>query len=149
MVKDIRELVQDETRRPVLIADCVQLIDAEVRSKSGLGGIAVRAAYALVKTFKPKMMENTVDALLDDFAEVLQTHYQRYQEEGSTGALEGYFAARADDIAEGLLTVTDGRARRSSAKTIVKAYEKLRPKAKVHVGQAAPALGALLARHVA
>lgn len=149
MVKDIRELTKDETKRASLIADCVQLVDAEVRSKKGLGGVAVRAAYALVKAFKPKMMENTVDALLDDFAEVLQAHYQRYQEEGATGTLESYYGARADDVAEGLLQVTDGRARRSSAKTIVKAYEKLRPKAKVHVAQAMPAVGALIARHTA
>jgi hypothetical protein len=51
-------------------------------------------------------------------------------------------------MAEALLSITDQRARRASNKTMVKAYNKLRPKGKVHVEAATPGIGRVLDKHV-
>ena len=56
--------------------------------------------------------------------------------------------SRADEVAEGLLAVTDRRAQRARNKVLIKAYRKLRPLGKGHVAVAVPALGALLDRHM-
>jgi hypothetical protein len=147
-VKELKNLLTDPARRQSIVKECAQLIDSEVHGKSGLSGMAVRAAYAVVKAFKPSMVENTVDALLDDFTVELQPIYAQYQE-GSQGTLEGYFGApRAADVAEKLLIITDRRAESTKHKTIAKTYFKLRPKAKEHVGQAAPGIGKILDRYV-
>jgi hypothetical protein len=124
------------------------LIESEVKSKKGLGGAAVKAAFAVVKAIKPGVIRDSVDGLLDEFVEVLQGFYETYQEGGSSGTLEGYLEGRSLEVAEGLLGITDRRAERSKNKTMVKAYRKLRPKGKVHVEQAVPGIGRILDRHV-
>jgi hypothetical protein len=146
-VKDLKHLAEDETKRGAVIADCVELVKAEVKSKRGIAGVAVKAGFAVVKAIKPKILEESVDSLLDDFVAALQPYFQRFQEEGAS-KLEAYLPQRASDVAESLLTITDARAERASNKTLVKAYYKLRPKGKVHVEQATPGIGRVLDKHV-
>lgn len=148
-MKDLRNLVNEETRRGAVIVDCVELINAEVKSKKGLSGVAVKAAFAVVKAIKPKILEESVDSLLDDFVDAVQPFYRRHQEEGSADTLESYLSRQASEVAESLLAITDKRAERASNKTLVKAYFKLRPKGKVHVEQATPGIGRVLDKHVA
>jgi hypothetical protein len=146
-VKDLKNLAEDEAKRGAVIGDCVQLINAEVKSKRGLGGVAVKAGFAVVKAIKPKILEESVDSLLDDFVDALQPYFQRFQEEGAS-SLESYLPQRSSDVAESLLAITDARAERASNKTLVKAYYKLRPKGKVHVEQATPGIGRVLDKHI-
>lgn len=146
-MKDLNTLLQQPKRLEVIV-DCVQLIDSEVKSKKGFGGAAVKAAYALVKAIKPKIIGESVDGLLDEFTEALQPYYQRYQEESSAASLETWLNERPSDVAESLLSITDRRADRAKNKTMVKAYKKLRPKGKVHVEQAVPGIGRVLDKHV-
>ena len=148
-MKDLKHLTVDSTKRRAIVLDCVDLIDQEVRSKSGFTGIAVKTAYKIVKALKPDMIGESVDSLLDDFVVELQKYYSTYQQEGSTGTLEAYLGSRREAVAESLLSVTDRRAGRARSKTMVKAYKKLRPKGKEHVAIATPRLGALLDKHSA
>ena len=148
MSTDLRKVVEDPQRRPLVIKDCAALVDSEVKSKSGLSGVAVKTAYSVVKAIKPGFIEAAIDGLLDEWAEELQQFCQRHQDEGSSEPLERYLEARAADVAEGLLSVTDRRADRSNAKAAVKAYHKLRPKGKAHVQMAVPGLGRLLDKHL-
>ena len=141
-------LAKNPDTRPLVIADCVTLIDQQIKLKKGLSGVAVKTAYGLVKVLKLRMIEKSVDSLLNDFTERLQIFYHHYQEEGSTSSLEQYLGARAGEVAESLLQVTDQRANRSSNKTVIKAYNKLRPKGKEHVEIAVPELGKLLDKYV-
>ena len=58
MLKSLKELSDNPEKRPVLVDDCVELIDSEVKSKRGFSGIAVKTAYGVVKAIKPTMMKN-------------------------------------------------------------------------------------------
>ncbi|MFH1130477.1 MAG: hypothetical protein V1754_04020 [Pseudomonadota bacterium] len=147
-MKQLSNLVGDAKKREGMVADCVQLVESEVRSKTGVSGFAVKAAFGLVKAIKPGILETTVDSLLDEFVEAIQSFYEQYQQQGEQGTLEAFLSGRANDMAEALLQITDRRAQRSSSKTMVKAYGKLRPKGKVHVEQAAPGVGRVLDKHV-
>lgn len=147
-MKDLNNLTTQPETRAQLISDCVDLINAEVKSKKGFSGAAVKAAFAIVKAIKPRILEDSVDSLLDEFTEALQPFYARYQEEGASGTLERYLEGRAPDVAEGLLSITDRRADRAKNKTMVKAYRKLRPKGKIHVEQATPGIGRVLDKHI-
>jgi hypothetical protein len=147
-VKDLKNLISEPKKREALITDCVHLVGAEVKSKTGLGGMAVKAAFAVVKAFRPRILEDSVDGLLNEFVAVLQPFYERYQGEGSAGTLEAYLGSRASEVADQLLSITDGRAERTRHKTLAKAYYQLRPKGKVHVEQATPGIGRVLDKHV-
>jgi len=147
-LKDLRKLAAEPEKREKVIVDCVGLINAEVKSKKGLSGAAVKAAFAIVKAVKRRILEDSVESLLDDFTEALQAFYEQYQQAGSTGSLEDYLSRRGAEVAEALLGITDRRAGRSKNKTVVKAYNKLRPKGLVHVEQATPGIGRMLDKHV-
>ena len=148
-MKQLKDIIEDEGKRKAVVDDCVVLVNSEVKSKRGLGGMAVKAAFALVKAIKPRILEESVDGLIDDFVEAVQPHYESFQNDNSSGTLETYLNQRGERVAESLLGITDRRAERSSSKTMVKAYKKLRPKGKVHVEQAVPGIGRVLDRHTA
>lgn len=147
-MKQLKDLTSDPQKRPKVIEDCVKLIHDEVQSKKGLTGVAVKAAFKIVLALKPSILEESVDSLLDDFVGRLQPYYESFQKDAGAGSLERYLAARASDVAESLLGITDERAKRAKNKTLVKAYNSLRPKGKVHVEEAAPGIGRVLDRQV-
>ena len=147
-MKQLSDLLQEPAKRQPVINDCVQLIHSEVKAKKGFTGIAVKGAFKLVLALKPSILEESVDSLLDDFVGKLQPFYEGYQQAGESGTLSAYMGSRSSDVAESLLSITDARAQRASNKTLVKAYNGLRPKGKVHVEAAAPGIGRVLDKHI-
>jgi len=147
-VKQLKDLVEDPTKREKIINDCVVLVEEEVASKRGLSGAVVKAAYMVVKKIKPGIIRESVDNLCDEFIGQAQPFYEKYQEEGEKGTLEQYFRPRTSEVAEALLGVTDRRAERATNRAMVKAYNKLRPKGKQHVEAAVPGVGRMLDKSV-
>ena len=142
----LAEILLTETSRPVLISDCVNLVDDEVRSKSGVTGFAIKAAYKTVKAVKPGIIKDVVSVLVDDFVAQLESTYQAFGESGG-GDIRTHVQRNAADVADALLVITDRRADKSRHRTLVKAYKKLRPKGKKHVIEAMPGIGKMLAKH--
>jgi len=147
-VKQLNDLIGDPSRRTPVINDCVQLIHDEVKAKKGFTGIAVKGAFKLVLALKPTILQESVDSLLNDFVGKLQPFYEQYQEAGEVGTLSAFMGGQSSNVAESLLSITDARAQRASNKTLVKAYNSLRPKGKVHVEAAAPGIGRVLDKHI-
>ena len=131
--------------RPTVIADCVRLIEEEVDSKGGLTGLAVKAAFALVKAVKPGFVSEAVDHMLDDFVKRLEPFWADAQARNEpVGAL---MSARAGQVADALLAISDERAARAKNQGLRKAYDKLRPTGKKHVEAAVPRIGRLIAKY--
>lgn len=131
--------------RPKVVADCAKLIEEEVDSKGGLTGLAVKAAFAVVKAIKPGFVNEAVDHMLDDFVKRLEPFWADAQAKNEPiGAL---LNARAPEVADALLTISDERAAKSTNGTLKKAYEKLRPTGKKHVEAAVPRIGRLIAKY--
>jgi hypothetical protein len=141
----LAEKLLNEETRPRVIADCVAIIEAEVASKRGMSGFAVKTAFATIKAFKKTIVKDSVEGLIDDFVAKLEPYYQRHIEEG--GEIKAFVGREADPIADSLLEITDERAKRSSHTTLVKVYTKLRPQGKQQVIQAMPRVGDMLASH--
>jgi hypothetical protein len=142
----LAEKLTQKPKRDSVVADCVALIDAEVKSKSGLSGIAVKGAYGVVKTVKPRFVAEVVDGMLDEWVEKLESFYASWQKDAPDRGFGDYLASRRDAASEALLGVTDGRAKVSKNGSVKKMYEKMRPSAKKHVEEALPRLGALVER---
>ncbi len=134
--------------RAAVIEDCVKMVNAQVKAKRGLSGVAIKTGYAAVKTIKRRFVPEVVDALLDEWMGKIEPHYTKWQSSGS-GDFAEYLTARSEDVAEDLLAVTDDRAATTKHKTAKKWYGKMRPAAKRDVQVAIPELAALIEKHLA
>ncbi|MGH3655053.1 MAG: DUF6918 family protein [Micromonosporaceae bacterium] len=148
MTRTLQEILLSPDRRKAVVDDCQKLIDDEVTAKEGASGLVVKASYKIVKAVSPDMIRHSCDNLLPDFVARLEPFYAAYQADSGGASLQEYFAARADEISDALLAVTDERAA-SARSTLKAAYDKLRPQAKKHIGEALPNLSKLIDKHAA
>jgi hypothetical protein len=146
MARLVEKLPLPEKRKEMVDA-CVVLLDAEVKKKGGISGLAVKAAYKMLKAFKPGAVPEAVDGLFDDFIGELESFHQEFEKASGPGTFGAYMKPRAPQIGEALVGVTDRRADRSKHKTLVKAYRKLRPSAVRNVQEAVPGLADLIDRY--
>jgi len=137
------EMLGKEPVRPHVIDDCVELIDAQVKTK----GIVIKGAYATIKAIKKRFVPEVVDTMLDEWLAKLQPHYDRWSA-SKVSSFSDFLVARSDEVAEDLLSVTDGRAARTSHTTAKKMYGRMRDGAKKNVVEAIPALAKLVEKHV-
>jgi hypothetical protein len=145
-VTSLKERLGQDPQRKAVVTDACDVLDQEVADTSGLSGIAIKGAYAIVKGIKPGFVQEVVDGLLDDFLDALDPLYREAAEKQQPPGR--YLAANGERAADALLAITDDRAARSSRAVIRKTYDKLRPTAKKQVASAAPRLGQLLDRHL-
>jgi hypothetical protein len=140
----LKELLGGETTRPRVIDEAERVLDEEVCGKSGLTGMAIKAAYRVVQSVKPGFVREVIDALLDDFLDAMDPLYQEALREGRQPGQ--YLEAHATRTADALLAVTDRRKDKAQRVAIRKAYEKLRPIAHKQVVAAVPRLARMVDR---
>jgi hypothetical protein len=133
-------------KREQVIKDASKVLDAEVSDKSGITGIAVKGAFKVVRGLQPDFVPSAIDALLDDFVRQIEPFFNEWKARGK-GSLRDHLVANGPKVADALLSITDDRAAKSKHRTLVKTYEKLRPRGKEHVVAAMPRVGALIERH--
>jgi len=143
----IEDKLSDPTQRQAIVRDAEQVLRAEVADKGGLTGVAVKASFKMIGGLKPGLIPLTIDALLDDFARQLDPFYREWSENPAGRSCRDHFVFRAAAVADALLSITDERARVSEHRTLVKAYNKLRPKGHQHVMASMPRVGGLVERH--
>lgn len=144
---DLKSVLTDPARRRDVVRDAEQLLDAEVDSKGGLSGLAIKGAFKVVKSFRPGIIPDVIDGLLDDFATRLDPFYQAHLTGGAGRSIVDAFTARKGEIADALLAITDQRARVTRHAALKSAYEKLRPEGKKHVEAAVPGVARLVEKH--
>jgi hypothetical protein len=138
----LRDKVSDPATRQRALDEGMKTIDAEVGDRSGFGGMALKAAYAMVKGIAPGIVPKLLNGMLDEMLDALQPFYDQAKQ-GNVD-LKLLFGQRPSDVANALLGVTDARAAKAGAGPLKKGYEKLRPSAQKHVEQALPRLADLV-----
>lgn len=136
-------------RKLEVVREAVELVEAEVRAKGGLSGIALKSALKLVQAARGDFIPAAMERLLPSFAARLEPLYAERLGGAPTMTNEAYFHEHASRVAAALLSITDERARNSEGSGRRAAYEKIRPAAQRHVEEAAPRIGRLLDRHLA
>jgi hypothetical protein len=139
------DLAKDPTKRRAIVEDAAALLNAEVADKRGFSGKAVKLAFRAVKGVSPGMIPMSIDALLDDFCVQVQPFWESAQNSGQTTRV--YFNANSSAIANALLSITDGRAKRSHQRVLRSAYSKLRGQAVKHISDSMTRLADLVERH--
>ncbi len=140
----LTEVLAEPARRKKVVDEGVSVIEAEVADKTGLTGIAIKTAFAMVQKVKPGFVGGALNHLLDDFARKIDPFWLACQAEKADP--RSYFVKNASAVADALLSITDGRARSASG-PIRNTYDKLRPQAQKHVIEAMPRLAGLLQKH--
>jgi hypothetical protein len=141
----LADLLTSEEKKPKVIEDCLEVIDAEVADKSGMSGLAIKAGYRAVKGIKPGFLQKVVNDLLPEFANAVEPIYREAVEHGKP--VTNYFVENKGRVADSLLAITDTRAQRTKSGVIRATYDRLRPSAKKNVEAAVPRLGGLLEKH--
>jgi hypothetical protein len=134
--------------RPLVIADGMTLIDAELAEKSGIAGNAVKLAYKAVSSFAAGYVRETVESMLPDITSKLQPYWADYTASGSS-EFGDYLAKRGEEVSAALLSITDTMAEESDKAVVVKAYRAVRGGAARHVEAALPRLGDLVLKYAA
>jgi hypothetical protein len=139
------EVLTSDAKRAAVVEDCCALIDAEVKDKGGISGLAIKAGYGAVKGVKPGFVKNVVTDLMPEFARVLDPIYQ--QAKTGDKPVGDYFSQHSSEVAEALLAITDEKAKNSKNGLVRGTYDKLRGTAKKNVEAAVPRLGKLIESH--
>lgn len=140
----LSDVLADPNRRRRVVDDGVDVIKAEVSDKSGLSGIAIKTAFAMVSQVKPGFIGGALNHLMDDFATKIDPFWADCQATGADA--RGYFVKNGTKVADALLQITDARARGASG-PVRSAYDKLRPEGQKHVVAAMPRLAELVRKH--
>jgi hypothetical protein len=143
----LSDAIKDPTKRRAIVDDGIKVVDAEVASKKGLRGMAVKAAYKTVKAIKPGFIGMALDMLIPEFAAAVDPFHATWAKSGS-GTLEQHFVKNGEAIANSLLAITDKRVDARSNRGARKAYQSLRPQGVEHTKAAMPRLAGLVSRHV-
>ena len=143
------KLLQDSIR-PSVVKDCVQLVDSEVAAKKGITGMMVKGGYKAFKAVKPSIVKDAVEILLDEFVKVLDGHYAEYEEThpDCSTSFESWATTRDARIADDMLGVTDAIIHRSNKTALKKIYQGMRKIAEKNVAQAVPGVARLVVKHV-
>lgn len=138
------EQLGKEPLRAQVVADCVELVDSQVKQK----GFFIKSAYNAIKAIKRRFVPEVVDGMLDEWLDKIQPHYDKWAAT-KPSSFADYMIARSEDVAEDLLSVTDARAQKTSHTTAKKMYTRMRDSAKKNVVEAIPELSKMIERHLA
>ena len=144
----LKDIVCSEKNRPQIVRDAAQLVESEVRGKSGISGMAIKTGYKAVKKIKPGLIEEVIEGLLPEFVANLEPLFGQWESAGRQPSFEQFLSARKSEAANALLGVTDGRAERTRHNALRKTYKALRPHGQKNVESALPGLGRLLQRYL-
>ena len=146
-MSQLRSILLKSDNRTRVIGDCVNLVESEVASKSGLGGMAVKTAFGLIKKINPQIIHMAINKLIDDFVDAMDPFFSEYQKANASN-LESHWIAKRVELADVFLGVTDKRIAKAQNKTIKKAYSKLRSSGAKHVEASVPGIAQVIARYV-
>lgn len=143
---ELSSKIQDQAVRDSIASDCSQLIEEQVSAKSGLSGMALKAAYGVVKGISSNYVPEAVERLLPEVSEALDPIWAEGVQSGDPVA---FLSQNSDRAADSILSSTDARIeRKASGSLISTSYKKLRGSVKQDVAAAVPDLAKIIDKHV-
>jgi hypothetical protein len=137
----LSEGLLNPTKKAMVVDECCNMIEVQLASKSGMSGIALKAAFAALKGVKPGYIPYVVEQILPQCFTALDPIWSEGVEKGDP---IGHLSANRSHTADALLGVTDARAKNAKRQIVRGTYEKLRGSAKKHVEEAVPDLAKVI-----
>ncbi|MDA0267195.1 MAG: hypothetical protein O2890_10400 [Cyanobacteria bacterium] len=140
----LSKIIQDPSVKASIVADCTELMETQVNAKSGITGLALKAAYRVAKSVGASYIPGAVGRLLPALFEVLEPIW----EEGvAAGDPVDYLAQNRSRTADTLLSLTDKRAQ-NSPPLVKSTYNKMRQSVQGDVEAAIPELAKIIGQHL-
>ena len=146
MPATLQDILLAPGTKPQVVADCRALVDQQVKDKSGVSAVALKLGYKTVTSFAPSYLNDTIDSMLPEFVQQLESFWADFTASGSA-RFGDYLAKRGPEVSEALLSVTDHMAGQSERPTIVRAYKAVRGSASKNIEAALPAVGDLVQKY--
>lgn len=140
----LSERLQSEQVKASVASDCAKLVDAQVASKGGLSGLALKAAYGVVRGIDANYVPGAIQRLLPEAFSALDPVWDEGVQAGDPVA---YLTQHSDRTADTILSVTDAKIKRVSNNLICSSYNKLRKSVKGDIEAAVPGLAQILGKH--
>lgn len=140
----LSETLQDEHSASSIAAECTLLMDRQVSAKSGISGLALKAAYGVVKGLSADYIPGAIQRLLPEAVSALDPMWDEGIQAGDPVA---HLTQNSDRAADNILSVTDAKIQRSSNGLICSSYNKLRKSVKSDIAAAVPGLAQILDKH--
>lgn len=119
-------------------------MDEQVASKSGLSGLALKAAYGVVKGIGPNYISGALERLLPETFSALAPLWEEGIQVGNPVDHLSQNRARAADL---ILSVTDTKIERAKNGIVRASYQKFRQSVKPDVEEAVPGLALIIQEH--
>ncbi|MEL6552284.1 MAG: hypothetical protein AAFQ63_02290 [Cyanobacteria bacterium J06621_11] len=140
----LTDRIQDPAVKKAIAADCAELIDRQVSAKGGLSGMAMKAAYKVVKGIGTNYVQGAVGRLLPETCAAIAPMWEEGMAAGDPVA---HLSGNSDRAADMILGATDARIARNGNNLIAGTYKKLRNSVKPDVKSAVPEVAQILQRH--
>ncbi|WP_315790276.1 DUF6918 family protein [Fischerella sp. JS2] len=140
----LSEGLSNPDKKAMVVDDCCNVIEAQLASKSGIGGMALKTAFAALKGVKPGYIPYVVEMLLPECFEALDPIWSEGIDKGDPVE---YLVTSRSRTADALLSVTDAKAKNVKRQIVRGTYEKLRGSAKQHVEEAVPDLAKVIDKY--
>ena len=140
----LSDILHDQAAKDRVVADCTQLIDRQVAAKGGLGGMALKATYGLVKGVGAGYIPGAIGRILPDVVTALDPMWAEGMQAGDPVA---YLTDNHTQAADVILSVTDSRIAKANNGLVKSSYSKLRQSVKGDVASAVPGLAEILGAH--
>ncbi|PSR19649.1 hypothetical protein C8255_01320 [filamentous cyanobacterium CCP3] len=133
----LSDILNDRAVKTAVVNDCALLIDRQVSAKGGLGGMALKATYGVVKSAGSGYIPGAIGRILPEVVEALEPMWAEGLQAGDPVAYLSQNQARAAEV---ILGVTDRRIAKTDNGLVRSSYNKLRQSVKGDVESAVPGL---------
>ncbi|MBO3457771.1 hypothetical protein G7B40_021635 [Aetokthonos hydrillicola Thurmond2011] len=140
----LSEGLSNPTKKAMVVDDCCKMIDAQLASKQGISGIALKTAFNTLKGIKPGYISDVVETLLPQCLDAIDPIWCEGVQNGDPVE---YLVEHRSRTAEVLLSVTDNLVKDSKRKIARATYNQLRGSAKQHVEAAVPDLAKVIEKY--
>ncbi|MBW4485481.1 MAG: hypothetical protein KME14_23340 [Tildeniella torsiva UHER 1998/13D] len=140
----LSDILSDKTVKAQVVADCALLIDSQVASKGGFGGMALKTTYGVVKGMNSGYVPGAVERMLPEVVTSLDPLWAEGEQAGDPVAYLTQNQVRAADV---ILGVTDRRIAKTDNGLVRSSYTKLRQSVIGDVESAVPGLAQIFGRH--
>ncbi|PSN14373.1 hypothetical protein C7293_11965 [filamentous cyanobacterium CCT1] len=133
----LSDILNDKAVKTAVVNDCALLIDRQVAAKGGLGGMALKATYGVVKSAGSGYIPGAIGRILPEVVEALEPMWAEGLQAGDPVAYLSQHQARTAEV---ILSVTDRRIAKTDNGLVRSSYNKLRQSVKGDVESAVPGL---------
>lgn len=140
----LSEQLNDPKIQTKIAEDCSALIDEQVSEKKGIGGMAIKAAYKVIKGLGPSYIPRAIQGLLPKAIVAIDPLWSEGVSAGDPVTHLSENKSRAADI---LLGVTDHKIANAKNKVVIATYKKLRKSVQDDVESAIPGLAQIFSQY--